>query len=44
MTCEHKNVSLPTASGWETVCADCGMVLDPAPQSLPLPAPADPEP
>jgi len=29
MTCPHDNISLPTTSDPDTVCADCGAVLDP---------------
>ena len=27
MTCPHNNVSLPSTSDPQTVCADCGQVL-----------------
>ncbi len=26
--CNHKNVSLATSSDWESVCADCGEVMN----------------
>jgi hypothetical protein len=26
--CEHSELSLATSSDWETVCADCGEVVD----------------
>lgn len=26
--CEHSELSLATSSDWETVCADCGEVID----------------
>ena len=29
MTCPHDNISLPTTSDPDTVCADCGAILDP---------------
>ena len=29
MTCPHDNISLPTTSDPQTVCADCGQVLEP---------------
>ena len=28
MTCPHNNISLPTSADPDTVCADCGAVLD----------------
>jgi len=29
MTCPHDNISLPTTSDPDTVCADCGAILNP---------------
>jgi len=28
MTCPHENISLPTTGDPDTVCADCGAVLN----------------
>jgi hypothetical protein len=29
--CEHKELSHATSEDWETVCADCGAVIDGTP-------------
>jgi len=28
MTCPHENISLPTTGDPDTVCADCGAILE----------------